>query len=84
MQNEVVLSDLNTGEWGTIKRVNANGQFRKRLMEMGFIENTTIYVEKRAPLNDPIEYVIKGYHISLRRNEAAQIVITRPENGDEH
>lgn len=78
--DEFRLSDLPNGEWGIIKKIKAKGQFRKRLIEMGFIENTPIYVEKSAPLNDPIEYVIKGYHVSLRRQEAAHIFVARTEN----
>ncbi len=81
MLKEVCLNEINTGEWATIKKIKATGQFKKRLMEMGFIENTPIYVEKSAPLYDPVEYILKGYHVSLRRSEAAQIIVTKQESG---
>lgn len=81
-KDEISLKDLSCGEWGIIKRIKANGHFRKRLMEMGFLNDTPIYVEKCAPLNDPIEYIIKGYHISLRRAEAAHIIVSR--QGETH
>ncbi len=71
------LNDILPGEWAVIHKIKATGPFRKRLAEMGFIENTPIYVEKCAPLNDPIEYVIRGFHVSLRRTEAAQIIVTK-------
>ncbi len=77
MGKKIGLDQLKTGDRATIKKINANGQFKTRLMEMGFIKNTEIYVEKSAPLNDPVEYVIKGYHISLRRSEAAQIDVMK-------
>jgi Fur family ferric uptake transcriptional regulator len=69
------LSQLQQGQWGVIKRINGGGHFRHRLMEMGFTPGTQVYVEKYAPLKDPIEFVIKGYHVSLRRDEAARVII---------
>lgn len=76
------LDQLKVGEWGIIRRITASGAFRKRLMEMGFVENTPIFVQKHAPLNDPIEYILRGYHISLRRNEAAHVIVSK--EGEDH
>jgi len=47
-------------------------------MEMGFVPGTEIVVEKYAPLKDPIEYVLKGYHVSLRHTEAEKIMVREP------
>ena len=69
------LTELRTGEKGVIERVNGVGRFRHRLMEMGFVPGTEIRVEKFAPLRDPIEYIVKGYHVSLRHEEAEKVVI---------
>ncbi len=69
------LTELRTGEQGIIERVNGVGRFRHRLMEMGFIPGTEIFVEKFAPLRDPIEYIVKGYHVSLRHEEAEKILV---------
>jgi Fe2+ transport system protein FeoA len=55
--------------------VGGDGAFRRRLLEMGFLVGTEIYVEKYAPLKDPIELILKGYHVSLRVNEAAHIEV---------
>ena len=74
------LSDLNTGEKAVIVRVNGHGSFRKRLIEMGFINGKEVRVVLDAPLKDPIEYEIIGYKVSLRREEARQIeVVTEQE-----
>jgi Fe2+ transport system protein FeoA len=43
---------------------------------MGIIKGETILIERNAPLGDPVEYFIKGYHLALRREEAAQIEVT--------
>jgi len=48
---------------------------------MGFLRGTDIYVEKYAPLRDPIELILKGYHVSLRVEEAAHVEIENPRIG---
>jgi ferrous iron transport protein B len=80
------LSDLKTGEEGIITKVIGHGAFRKRITEMGFVKGKKVTVIKNAPLQDPVEYAIMGYLISLRRSEAALIEIiaadsdTKPED----
>ena len=75
----IPLSELREGERGVIVKLNGSGTFRKRLQEMGFIKGSEIFVEKYAPLRDPIELVIKGYHVSLRVEEAAQVMVDKLE-----
>lgn len=55
--------------------MQAHGQVRQRLLEMGFIRGARLRVEKLAPLGDPMELVIKGYHLSLRRDESSCILV---------
>lgn len=69
------LSQMKAGQEGTIVRVSGESHLRRRLLEMGINRGTTIYVEKYAPLKDPLELVVKGYHISLRVEEAANILV---------
>ena len=69
------LYDLNEGEEGIILKIKGRGQFRQRLSEMGFVVGKKVEVIKKAPLRDPIEYKIMGYHISLRNSEAQLIEI---------
>jgi Fur family ferric uptake transcriptional regulator len=71
----VLLSQLKTGQEGIIRKVSGESILRRRLLEMGINRGSTIYVEKYAPLKDPIELVIKGYHISLRVEEASNILV---------
>jgi ferrous iron transport protein A len=73
------LNELRTGDRGTIERITGTGRFRQRLMEMGFVPGAEIVVEKYAPLKDPIEYVLKGYHVSLRHEEAERVLLRGPE-----
>lgn len=71
----VRLSQLQPGEEGTVVRVQALGTIRQRLLEMGFIRGAHLRVEKLAPLGDPMELVIKGYHLTLRREESSCILV---------
>jgi ferrous iron transport protein B len=74
------LSDLRQGELGIIVKIRGRGAFRKRITEMGFIKGKEVLVIKSAPFQDPIEYKIMGYNVSLRRSESMLIeVITLEE-----
>ena len=68
----MTLSELKEGDTATVARVGGQGDFRRRLLEMGILKGTDLYVEKYAPLKDPIELIVKGAHVSLRVEEAAQ------------
>ena len=78
----VPLSTYKPGEKGTIVQLCGAPDLRLRLMEMGFVKGTEIRVVKDAPLTDPVEFEVKGYHITLRRDEAADILMNRPSNGN--
>ncbi len=71
----IPLSQLLPGQSGTIKKVLGTGKIKKRLLEMGFIPGNEITVKKRAPLADPVEFKLLGYNISLRREEAASVMM---------
>ncbi len=71
----MLLSELSEGQTATVTRVGGNGVLRRRILEMGILKGTPVYVEKYAPLKDPLELIVKGYHISLRVKEAAQIEV---------
>jgi ferrous iron transport protein B len=82
------LSEIETGESVYIHRVRGEGAFRQRISEMGFVKGKKITVVKNAPLNDPVEFSLMGYNVSLRRNEASLIdvsaeidMVEMPANG---
>jgi len=72
---KITLSHMKQGQEGVIVRVGGEGTLRRRLLEMGINRGTHIYVEKYAPLKDPLEIIVKGYHVSLRVEEAANIMV---------
>lgn len=69
------LSELRTGETAVVFSVKAESPLRQRLLEMGFTPGAPVLVERFAPLNDPAEYKVLGYHVSLRRREADKIIV---------
>lgn len=78
--NTKSLNELKEGETAVIVKVRGQSNFRKRILEMGFVAGSKIRVVKKAPLQDPIEYELMGYHVSLRRNESKLIEVTPVEN----
>ncbi len=69
------LSEVRQGQRAVIERIGGSGALRRRILEMGILKGTEIYVEKYAPLKDPLELIVKGTHISLRVEEADQISV---------
>ena len=69
------LTDLSPSDHAIIHEVRGQGALRKRLLDMGVIPGAEIAVVRVAPLGDPVEYLVKGYHLSLRHSEAQQILV---------
>lgn len=67
---------LQPGQRGVIVRVGGTSALRRRFVEMGIVKGETILIERNAPLGDPVEYFIKGYHLALRKEEATLIDVT--------
>ncbi len=74
------LSELHTGEKGVIVKVLGHGGFRKRIVEMGFVTGKEITVLLNAPLQDPVKYLIMGYEVSMRRDEADMIEVVSSQD----
>ena len=75
MSEPVQLHLLQPGQRGTITQIQSERSLRRRFAEMGIVKGETILIERNAPLGDPVEYFIKGYHLALRKEEAAQIEV---------
>jgi len=69
------LSEMKAGQSATIVHVGGNGILRRRILEMGILKGAEVYIEKYAPLRDPLELIVKGYHVALRVGEAAKIEV---------
>ncbi len=73
--NLTPLSELAPGQKGIIRKMKTRGAIRRRLMDMGFVSGTTFEIQKVAPLGDPVDILLKGYHVSIRNNEAETILV---------
>jgi Fe2+ transport system protein FeoA len=69
------LSELKEGQHARILSVGGDMRLRRRILEMGLTKGADIYIEKYAPLKDPLELVVKGCHVSLRVKEASEILV---------
>ncbi len=69
------LKELKPKEKGKVVRIGGRGSIHRRLLDMGLVSGTEVEVERVAPLGDPIEVKIKGYHLTLRKEEAANIEV---------
>jgi Fur family transcriptional regulator, ferric uptake regulator len=75
IENRMNLSQLRQGQDARIIGVGGDLRLRRRILEMGLNRGAEVHVEKYAPLQDPMELVVRGNHISLRVREAAEILV---------
>ena len=73
----MTLADLQLGARARVLDAGGGGPLALRLLEMGFVPGTAVVLVKRAPFGDPLEFQVRGGHVSLRRAEAAQITAER-------
>ena len=77
-----LLSEFIVGESGKILSITAEGRIRRRLFDMGVTAGATVLLRKKAPLGDPYEINIRGYELTLRKSEAACVVMEADEKCD--
>lgn len=75
----MTLDKLQIGKNAVITKVGGEGELRLRLLDMGIIPGTAVYVHKVAPLGDPIEIRIRGYELTLRIDDARKIEVEEKE-----
>jgi Fe2+ transport system protein FeoA len=71
----IPLSELKPGQKGQIEKVAGDGAVKRRIRDMGVTTGSLVEVVRVAPMGDPIDVKIKGYHLSLRKQEAADIQV---------
>lgn len=69
------LRDVKIGDTARVTRLNGAGALKRRIMDMGITKGVSIYVRKVAPLGDPIEITVRGYELSLRKEDAQMIEV---------
>lgn len=74
----MTLAHARVGDVLTVERVGGERAFRRRLMELGLVPGTTVEMVGIAPLGDPIELLVRGCSLSIRRGEALWVSVQRP------
>ena len=72
---EKYLNTFIVGEQGKVKKIETEGKIKRRLFDMGVTPGTEIVLKKLAPLGDPIEVTIRGYELTLRKDEANKVLM---------
>lgn len=69
------LREVPCGQTVTIQKLVGSGAIKRRIMDMGLTKGTSVYVRKVAPLGDPVEITVRGYELSLRKQDASCILV---------
>lgn len=69
------LKQVKVGETVTVLKLQGEGPVRRRIMDMGITKGASLYVRKVAPLGDPVEITVRGYELSLRKDDADMILV---------
>ncbi len=69
------LRDVKIGQTVRVVKLHGEGAIKRRIMDMGITKGVDIYVRKVAPLGDPVEITVRGYELSIRKNEAESIEV---------
>lgn len=69
------LKDVKCGQRAIVSRLHGSGAVKRRIMDMGITKGTEVYMRKVAPLGDPIEVTVRGFELSLRKDEAENVLV---------
>ena len=69
------LKDVKVGETATVAKLHGEGPVKRRIMDMGITKGIEVYIRKVAPLGDPVEITVRGYELSLRKEDAEMIEV---------
>lgn len=71
----MTIDDLKIGQSGVISQVGGEGALRLRFLDMGLIPGTAVLLQKAAPMGDPIQIQVRGYELTIRREDARKITL---------
>ena len=77
----MTLDQLNNGDSAAIKQVGGDGVLRCRLLDMGLTPKTAVVLQKAAPMGDPIQIRVRGYELTLRKEDAQKIEVEKRNEG---
>lgn len=75
LSQDKTLKSVKVGEAAVVRKLTGEGAVKRHIMDMGITKGVEIYVRKVAPLGDPIEVTVRGYELSLRKEEAEKVLV---------
>lgn len=69
------LREVKSGETVTVVKLNGEGAVKRRIMDMGITKGSSVYIRKVAPLGDPVEVTVRGYELSVRKEDAQMVEV---------
>ena len=69
-ETALTLGDAQVGSTVVVTKIEGDGAYKRRIMDMGITKGTELYIRKVAPLGDPVEITVRGYELSVRKNDA--------------
>ena len=71
----MTLGEAQVGSTVTVLRIEGDGAYKRHIMDMGITKGTQLFIRKVAPLGDPVEITVRGYELSVRKNDASCVVV---------
>ena len=71
----MTLGEAMVGSTVVVRKIEGENAYKRRIMDMGITKGTELYIRKVAPLGDPVEITVRGYELSVRKNDAACVIV---------
>ena len=71
----MILGEAKVGSTVVVQRIEGESAYKRRIMDMGITKGTELYIRKVAPLGDPVEITVRGYELSVRKNDASCVIV---------
>ena len=71
----MTLGEAKVGSTVSVEKIEGDGAYKRRIMDMGITKGTELYIRKVAPLGDPVELTVRGYELSVRKSDASCVIV---------
>ncbi|HIS13034.1 MAG TPA: ferrous iron transport protein A [Candidatus Ornithospirochaeta stercorigallinarum] len=71
----MTLGEAKVGSTVSVEKIEGDGAYKRRIMDMGITKGTELYIRKVAPLGDPVEITVRGYELSVRKSDASCVIV---------
>lgn len=78
----MTLGDAAVGSTVIVAKIDGDGAYKRRIMDMGITKGSEIFIRKVAPLGDPVEITVRGYELSVRKNDAQCVLVKVVDTSD--